>query len=229
MKILAIKKRTICVILICTILICAMVGIFFAVKTTSSPKPQHVIVIDAGHGGKDGGAVGKNTGITESYLNLEYSLTLARLCKSYGFSVVLTRKDMNGLYSPFATNKKKSEMEKRQEIINDSNADILVSIHMNSFPASSSRGAQVFYAEGSKQGKNLADSVQESLFKNNDYAKKTSKVGDYFVLNCTSTPGILIECGFLSNSDEEILLQDQQYMNKFCYDVLCGILMYFRF
>lgn len=205
-------------------------GTYFAVaKTSATPRPLHTIVIDAGHGGKDGGAIGKQTGITESYLNLQYAKALSDVCKQYGYRVVMTRKDMNGLYSPFATNKKKSEMEKRKQIIEKSKADLVISVHMNSFPSEKSRGAQVFYQEGSEDGQIFADCVQKSLNQNVEYAKSKSKSGDFFVLNCSNIPSILIECGFLSNSVEEVLLQDKEYINKFCYYVVCGILTYFSF
>ena len=229
MKFLTIKRRTLCVILVSVILICSVVGVCYVVRATSSPKALYTIVIDAGHGGKDGGAVGKETGVTESYLNLQYSLALKNLCEQYGFKVVLTRSDMNGLYSPFASNKKRSEMEKRRQIIEGTNPDIVVSIHMNSYQSSQTRGARVFYAHGSESGQVLADKVQLVLNKNVEYAKKTAKTGDYYILNCTENPSILIECGFLSNPEEEALLQDKEYMQNFCYNVLCGILLYFLF
>ena len=201
---------------------------FTAIRPTFQPKPQYTIVIDAGHGGKDGGAVGAVSGVTESFLNLEYAQELEKICKEFGFKVVMTRSDMNGLYSETASNKKKSEMAKRKEIIEKSNADLVVSIHMNSFPSSSARGSQVFYGEGNEASQFLAENVSTILNKNFDYAKKTAKVGDYYVLNCTDKPAILVECGFLSNSEEEALLQDEDYKERFCYNLLCGILNYFR-
>lgn len=225
---LTFRKKTI-IIFLCIVIFFASVVSFAVIKTSTMPKPEYCIVIDAGHGGKDGGAIGTSTDVTESYLNLQYSLTLKNLCEQYGYKVVLTRSDMNGLYSPFATNKKRSEMEKRQEIIEQSGADIVVSIHMNSFSSSQTRGAQVFYAENSQTGEYLANSVQKSLNQNIDYAKATAKVGDYFILNCTEIPSILIECGFLSNPEEEKLLQDKEYMHKFCYQILCGLLMFRQF
>lgn len=229
MKYLTIKKAHCAILLVVLVAICSIVGVCYAVGATSSPKAVHTIVIDAGHGGKDGGAIGKQTGVTESYLNLQYANALSDICKQYGYRVVMTRKDMNGLYSPFATNKKKSEMEKRKQIIEKSNADLVVSIHMNSFPSEKSRGAQVFYQEGSTKGQTFAESVQKSLNQNIEYAKAKPKSGDFFVLNCSSVPSILIECGFLSNSTEEVLLQDEKYINQFCYFVVCGILTYFSF
>ncbi len=223
-----IKRKTIIAFILCVLALVTFCATYFPIKVSTSPKPVHTIVIDAGHGGKDGGAVGKQTGVTESYLNLEYAKTLQKLCKEYGFKTVMTRSDMNGLYSESAKNKKKSEMEKRKKIIKKSKADLLVSIHMNSFPSSSARGCQVFFAQGNQNGKALAESVSHVLNKNIEHAKKTAKVGDYFVLNCTSKPAILVECGFLSNAEEETLLQDNEYENKLCYQILCGILQFFK-
>ena len=223
MKFLTIKRRTLCIILISIVLICAIFGIFYAVQTTSSPKPEYSIVIDAGHGGVDGGCVGKNTGITESELNLIYAKKLQELCSQAGLRVVMTRADMNGLYSLFATNKKKSEMKKREQIINESDADLLISIHMNSLPIKSVKGAQVFFRGDNLAGKEFADSITNSLKNNLEYIRGDSKIGDYYILNCNDKAGILIECGFLSSPEEEILLSQSDYIQKFCNAVMVGI------
>lgn len=226
MKFITIKKKTI----IAVLLFVLCIGVFFAtyipIKTSTLPRPLHSIVIDAGHGGKDGGAVGDLT--TESELNLKYSLALKKICEEYGYHVVLTRSDMNGLYNPLASNKKRSEMEKRRQIIESANPDVVVSIHMNSFSSASARGSHVFYAEGSESGQQLAESVSNVLAQNIEYAHKTANVGDYYILNCTENPSILVECGFISNPEEEALLLNQDYINNFCYYVFCGILMYFK-
>ena len=226
MKFLTIKKRTLCAILVGVILVCSVVGVCYAVRATSSPKAQYTIVIDAGHGGRDGGAVG-STGVTESELNLEFSLKLKEMCEEYGFKVVLTRKDMNGLYSLFATNKKKSEMKKRQEIIEKAKPDVVVSIHMNSFSSSSS-GAQCFYASGNEAGEKLATRVQQALSTEIEHTGVTAKVGDFYVLNCTDYACVLVECGFLSNPEEEQKLCDESYQSEFCRTLLYGILDYFE-
>lgn len=227
MKFLTIKKRTLLIVLASIILICSMVGVC-AASATSSPKPEYTIVIDAGHGGRDGGAIGKNTGVTESELNLMYAKELQSLCEDYGIGVVMTRSDMNGLYDESAPNKKRSEMEKRKKIINESNADLMISIHMNSFPLPSLQGAYVFYAKGSDKGFELAKSVQNALCLSFETARKSVSVGDYFVLNYSNIPAILIECGFLSNPQEEIKLQNNEYCKNFCYSVLAGIISYFK-
>lgn len=228
LKFLTIKRKTIFVLLLCLFILGGCVGSYYAVRATSSPKPLHTIVIDAGHGGIDGGAVGKVSGIDESHLNLEYAMELKSLCENFGIKVVLTRSDMNGLYSISATNKKRSEMEKRRQIIENSGAELVVSLHMNSFPLPSARGAQVYYGAGNEGGKALAENVGSSLHQSIDYAKKTAKVGDYFVLNCTSKAGILVECGFLSNAEEENLLISENYRKNFCYSLLCGILKFYE-
>lgn len=227
MKFITIKKRTSCIILLCIILICSAVGVCFAVKATSSPKPEHIIVIDAGHGGRDGGTVGSG-GAIESQLNLDYAITLKQMCESFGFGVVMTRENMNGLYDENAPNKKRSEMEKRKKIIDESDADIVISLHMNGFPLPSAEGAQVFYGKGNEAGQALAESVTESLARDFESARDYCTVGDYFVLNCTDKAGVLVECGFLSNPSEEKLLQSREYRQKFCYSLLYGIITYFQ-
>lgn len=194
---------------------------------TTMPKPEYTIVIDAGHGGRDGGAVGKSQ-VSESKLNLDYALTLKEIVLEFGFGVVLTREDMNGLYDENAQNKKRSEMEKRRQIINDSGADLVVSLHMNSFPLSSCRGAYVFYGRGSESGFRLAKSMQESLCQSVEYARQSVSVGDYFVLNYSQIPAVLVECGFVSNEEEEKLLLREDYRQKFCYALFSGILKYFQ-
>ena len=228
MKFLTIKKRTLCAVLVTLILICSAIGICFAVRVASSPKAEFCIVIDAGHGGRDGGTVGKETGITESQLNLQYALELKSLCEQFGFDVVLTRSTMDGLYDESAPNKKKSEMEKRKNIINNSGADIMISLHMNAFPLPSSDGAQVFYAKGSGLGFELAKSIQTSLSQSFENARDYVSVGDYFVLNYSEIPACLVECGFLSNPEEERLLQTEEYRQSFCYSLLYGIINFFQ-
>ena len=226
---LTLKRKWILLVLCVLFVVASIVVYFTAIRPTIVPKATHTIVIDAGHGGKDGGAVGRVSGVSESELNLSFAKKLKRLCQSFGFDVVLTRSDMEGLYSPTAENKKKSEMEKRRKIIEKSGADLVVSIHMNSFPSSQACGAQVYYADGSVSGQALADSVQTSLFKGIENSKRTAKVGDFYVLNCTDKPSILVECGFLSNPNEETLLQDESYQEKFCYILFCGILQFYNF
>lgn len=221
-------KRKWILIALCLIFIIASVVVYFsAIRPTFQPKPLRTIVIDAGHGGIDNGTYGKITGVKESQLNLLYANSLKKMFEELDFKVVMTRKDENGLYSVTAANKKRSDMQKRKSIIDKSGAAIVLSVHMNSFSLPSCQGAQVFYASGNDSGKRLAQKVQNSLSQSFSNARKNAEVGDYYILNCTDKPSILVEFGFLSNPQEEKLLQDKDYMQKMCYSVLSGILEYF--
>lgn len=227
MKFLIIKKKSLIYFALIFLAIFFIASVF-AVISANVPSTKFTIVIDAGHGGKDGGAVGKVTGITENELNLQYAEILKEICENMGIKVIMTRSDLNGLYSPLASNKKKSDMQKRQEIIEQSGADLVVSVHMNAFPLSSSRGAQVFYGLDNDLGLVLAEKIQQSLNISIDYAKAVPKEGDFFILNCTSLPGALIEFGFLSNAEEENLLVSQEYKYEMCLAVAHGILEFYE-
>ena len=229
MKIFVLRKNAIKFFVICLLSVAVSVSTVFGVNLTSRPAVSKTIVIDAGHGGIDGGATGKMTGITESELNLKYAKCLEKLCAEFGFCSVLTREDMDGLYDEDAQSKKKSEMKNREETIKKCNPDLILSIHMNSFSSSKTRGAHVFYAKDNVGGQVLANSVSNSLSSGIEYVHKVPKVGDYYILNCTEKPAVLVECGFLSNEQEELLLQDEQYINKFCYLVLCGVLKFYSY
>lgn len=228
MKFWIVKKKSIIAILLCVALISVFCGAYFPIKASTSPKPTYTIVIDAGHGGRDGGAVGVKTGTSESELNLKYALSLKSLCEEFGMRVILTRNDMGGLYDESASNKKRSEMEKRKQIICSSGADVMISIHMNSYPLQSLQGTQIFYAKGSEGGQELAKSIQTSVCKTFDRARKYVSVGDYFVLNCSPMPAVLIECGFLSSPEDEKNLLDKDYRESLCYHILAGIISFFQ-
>ena len=202
---------------------------FYSAKTEFVQMLPFVatIVIDPGHGGVDGGCVGKYTGVKESDLNLIYAKNLKQKLIDYGFRVVMTRNNREGLYDVDATNLKKSDMKKRKQIIEESNADIVISIHMNSYPAQSAKGSQVFFDKDSDSGNILATSIQEQLKLNLKNTSKVAKIGDYYITSCTKVPSCLVECGFVSNKEEELLLQDREYQDKLCYAILCGVLMYY--
>lgn len=221
-----VKKKTF-ILFICIILLFCGMGVYFGVKSVvAKPNLSPVVVIDVGHGGIDGGSVGKVSGVAESDLNLVYAKNLANQLKQMNISCVLTRDDNKGLYNSNAKNLKRSDMLARKTMIEKYKPTLVVSIHMNSFVNSSARGAQVFYKKDNEQGKEFADCVQTQLSSNIEYAKKTTKVGDFYIVNCTDIPAILIECGYLSNNEEEMLLQDNIYQNKVCYSILCGIVSY---
>ena len=191
-------------------------------ETSVSPRISKTIVLDAGHGGIDVGAVGKN-GTLESDLNLQYCQTLKTMFEDYGANVIMTRENADGLYSEFKSGFKMEDMRKRREIIQNSNADLVISIHMNKFAVSSSRGAQVFYDDVNQSGKKLAETLQKIFINELPSARKEAKCADLYVLKSTSVPAILIECGFLSNPDEEVLLTQEKYRKDLCSCIVAGV------
>ena len=229
MKFILIRKKLLYLSVLIGVLIGAISVPLFSSQKTSSPKLTRTIVIDAGHGGIDGGCVGKRYGAVESELNLLYAKELEQQCKESGFNVVMTRSTAEGLYSPLATNKKKSEMQKRQQIINDSKGDIVVSIHMNSITIPSVRGAQVFFKKGNEEGKVLADDITTCIVQDFSKVRSGACAGDYYVLNCNEKAAVLIECGYLSNAEEEYNLMQENYRKKFCKSVLKGIINFLKF
>ncbi len=203
----------------------AGVAIIPSIKTSVKPQYKYTIVIDAGHGGRDGGSIGV-AGSVEKELNLEYAKSLQKLLKKAGVNVVMTRTTDNGLYDNNANNKKLSDMRKRREIINNAQPDLVISIHMNSFPLDSCKGAKTFYQIGSEISCNAAKNIQNSLHYYINNASSTVGAGDYYILNCTPYTSVLIECGFVSSPEEEQLLNDDNYRDKFVYGIYCGIMMY---
>lgn len=212
------------------LLVCIVVFLscFLSLPTLSvlSPNTPYVIVIDPGHGGIDNGTIGVETGKDENSLNLDYALTLKTILENYGIKVVMTRNNLNGLYSQFAKDKKIDDMEKRAKIINGSGAHMMISIHMNSFPLQICKGAQVFFKETNINGQKLAENIQEIFIKTLPNARTESLKGDYYVLNCTEIPSVIVECGYLSNPEEEQLLQTEDYKNLVCYSIFVGILKF---
>ena len=196
-------------------------------ETVASPY-NLTIVIDAGHGGLDGGSTGTNTGVTESELNLIYANKLEKLLKSVGISVIKTRNSLDGLYDAGSKNFKKEDMQKRKEIIEQANAQAVISIHMNKFSLKSENGSQVFYQQNDEKGKKLADCIKDELVAKIDNARNLTLGGDFFICKCDDVPSVIVECGFLSNEKEELLLQEDEYQDKLCYSIFCGIMKYFN-
>ena len=114
-------------------------------------------------------------------------------------------------------------METRKEKINEAAPDLVVSIHQNYYPRSSVRGAQVFYAPGSEEGQSIAGALQKIINTNLEACTRTEASGDYYILQCTEYPSVLVECGFLSNPDDEKLLVSSEYQDKVAYTIYTGI------
>lgn len=225
-KIIKLKNILIAVALIVCSILCS-IGIVAVVESKAIPRPKYTIVIDAGHGGRDEGSTGI-TGVKESDINLKIAKTLKVYLETLGIKVVLTRADGNGLYDANATNFKASDMSKRIEIIDNSKADMVISIHCNSYTNSNECGAQAFYQEGDENGKKFAEDIQSQLINQLDNARSEANKGDYYILKGSGTSAVLVECGFLSNPNEEKLLNSANYQNKVAYAIMCGVVKYFE-
>ena len=218
------KKRN---IIIGLLIVALTVGLCLGLTATvtsaySVPKVGKTVVIDAGHGGADGGVVGASTSVKESDVNLAIARSLKHFLKSRGYDVVMTRTTTDGLYGMTTKNKKLKDMQERKKIIEQANADLVVSVHCNSYPRADQVGAQVFYAPSSEDGKTKAETMQKVLADSLG-TKRLAMSGDYFILQCSSTPSLLVECGFLTTPSEEKLLVSSSYQEKVAYAIFTGV------
>ena len=195
-------------------------------------SPSRVIIIDAGHGGEDPGAVGVD-GVYEKDLNLTIALTLGEELKSKGYTVVYTRTEDKMLYLPEENIKgirKLSDLKNRCKITAEYDDCILISIHMNSYGASKYSGTQVYYAPKNEGSERLANKIQSHV-KNQlqPINNRQVKSGDslYILENSGGTP-VLVECGFLSNEAECKKLSQKEYQKQLCFAISCGIIEYIK-
>ena len=182
------------------------------------------VVVDAGHGGFDSGKVGIN-GALEKDINLEIARKVQRKLEQAGISTLMTRETDQGLYDDGEENKKQQDMKRRCSLINESEADLAVSIHQNSFTQESICGPQVFYYETSVKGRNLAEILQETLNQNLEIARpRAGKANDtYYLLRKTEIPTVIVECGFLSNTEEAEKLMKEVYQEKIAQAICEGV------
>ena len=196
------------------------------------PVANKTIVLDAGHGGIDPGAMNKDKTILEKDVNLEITKKLRDLLESSGATVIMTRDRDVSLYQEDGnktTRQKYNEnLKNRKKIINESNADIFVSIHLNAFEQSKYYGAQTFYPKGKEDGKEVAQFIQDELKRvvDQDNDRKIKPRDDIYLLKNATMPSVLIECGFLSNEKESQLLADSKYQDKIAWAIYVGIQKY---
>lgn len=196
------------------------VQIFVVAKQTKGQLEGIHFVVDCGHGGLDMGA--SSAGVAEAPLNLIIGQRLKNLLESYGATVQLTRSDEKDLASPSATHRKREDIKKRVEMINQEGNDFFISVHMNKFTSESPQGAQVFYNSLNKTSEVMAIAVQQALNKCTKENKSVKK-GDFLLLNEAKTPGILVECGFLSNPTDRYRLQQSSYQSQLVEAIVEGV------
>ena len=242
------KNLYIVLYLLLTLIICATVGALAVIgirtadghrdadetESETAPLPDEysniTVVIDAGHGGEDGGTVGVN-GVLEKDLNLSIALALADALNSRGINTVLTRTEDILLYdrnSNYHGQKKAQDLAERRRIAEECENAIFVSIHLNFFPEEKYSGLQVYYSENDPDSLKLAQEIQrltaETLQPENDRQCKASK--DIYLLERLTCPAVLVECGFLSNAEECKQLCSPHYQKQLAYTLSEAIIKY---
>lgn len=217
----------------CIILFLFAIFLFFQSSTfvslfgTNNSNVKPIIVIDAGHGGVDPGKVGVN-GVLEKDINLSIALKLKDFLEANDYMVTMTRTEDVGLYNEGDSNKKRTDLRKRKEMINADHVILAISIHQNSFSDGSSRGAQVFYHNKSTEGKELAiiiqNQIKETIQDDNHRVAKSNS--SYYMLKQALCPLVIVECGFLSNQSEAELLRNEEYQERMAWAIHLGILKY---
>lgn len=199
-------------------------------SASSTPVSNHVLILDAGHGNPDGGATGAD-GSIESNLNLDIVLKLQKLLESSNCTVILTRSDENGIYETDCETirqKKVSDMKKRVDIANNSNSEMFISIHMNKLEQTQYSGWQTFYKNQDENSKKIAQNIQLSLnnFLEKPNSREIKSISGIYLTKNVEIPLVIVECGFLSNNEENKLLQTDSYQNELAWSIYIGIMDY---
>jgi len=194
-------------------------------------KVKKTILIDPGHGGIDGGGVSRHK-ILEKDINLNISLMLKEELEKNGFKVIMTREKDEGLYSNRGRirDKKNEDLKNRCLLKDNSGCDMFVSIHQNMFPQTQYYGSQVWYAksEGSKM---LGHIIQENLkvdLNNGNKRKEKPALEEYKILRCSKMPSVIVECGFLSNAEEEQKLKSEEYQRKIAQSIAKSVAQFYE-
>lgn len=218
-----------------------LVTILFIVKIKNhsedvmkyTPVTNKTIILDAGHGGIDPGAMSDDKTILEKDINLQITKKVKELIEASGGSVILTREEDISLYedgeNKTIRQKYNENLKNRKKIIKESQADMFISIHLNAFQESKYYGAQTFYPKDKEDSKFLANLIQEELKRvvDNTNNRLIKPRDDIYMIKENEIPSSLIECGFLSNEKEAKLLTDEEYQGKIAWAIYIGIQRYF--
>ena len=224
------KKKGLCVAFgMLVITVCVMTFKNASIISTwNKSSDTQTIIVDAGHGGFDGGAVAPD-GTVEKDINLKISNLIADMLKMSGYNVVLTRGtdvSTDDVETNSIAIKKKSDLKNRLELMADYPDAIFVSIHLNKFTTSAARGSQVFYSAKFDESKELGESIQRSIINllqhESTRVNKQATSSTYLLYNA-KIPAVLVECGFLSNKQELELLKTTDYQKKMAFCCFLGI------
>lgn len=201
---------------------------------TAAEQDNVCIVIDAGHGGEDGGCV-SDDGVLEKELNLSVSEKITEILRAMGYNTIMTRTGDEMLYDMYGDDysgkKKTYDLKNRLRFARENEADVFVSIHMNKFPQSKYSGLQVYYSDNHADSKLIADTIQSYcrayLQKDNERVTKAADSAIY-LLDRIELPGVLVECGFLSNAEETERLCDEEYQKELSFTVASAVMEYFE-
>lgn len=196
--------------------------------TNENAMDKQVIIVDPGHGGSDPGKVGVNNAL-EKDLNLEIAKRVQAKLEKEGYQIIMTRDTDEMLGDQKGSNKKVQDMKARVDLINQSKAAIVISIHQNSYQEGSIKGAQVFYYSHSAEGEKAAKVMQESLLTFDPGNTRQAKANDtYYLLKKTEVPAIIVECCFLSNYEEAEKIVTEDYQEQVADAICVGVGNYFK-
>lgn len=216
-------KKLIKLTLLLLLFLIIIISIFnVSASNLTFPLLGKTIYLDAGHGGVDNGATVNN--VKEKDLNLQIVYKLKETLTSAGATVLLTRKDDNDISNPNALYRKKSDFDNRIKLINNSNADLYISIHQNIYQNKKYSGPQVFYV---KDNQKLAEIIQNTLNKYLNTKRKVKTINNTYMYKLLKKKGILIECGFISNDNERYKLKTEEYQLKLSKIITEGIITYY--
>lgn len=222
---------TVLVLVLCLVLSGVLIYDINIKPVSAEYRSTPLIIIDAGHGGFDGGAVASD-GTVEKDINLSISNNLCSMLRTCGYEVIMTRTTDTGTeddINAVITKRKVSDLQNRLELINSYENAIFVSVHLNKFTTSTANGAQVFYSKNHSNSSALGLSIQESVVKllqpDNTRVIKQATSSTYLLHNA-KIPAVIVECGFLSNKSELQKLKDENYQKQMSYAIYCGIINY---
>ncbi len=228
LSVLAVSILLIASVFVSSLVVSEIFGEEMFIQASTEINNSKIVIVDAGHGGEDGGASGVN-GVLEKDLNLQMALEIGARFEEEGYAVVYTRTDDRLLYREEENVKgirKISDLKNRCKIAEMYPDSVFVSVHMNSFGDSKYSGLQVYYSTENEESERIARGIQEQVKSDvqNQNNRKAKKGDGIYILENISNPAVLVECGFLTNSDECKKLSEKEYQKQLSFSIVCGII-----